>query len=176
MREHLAIVTLGTLFVLSVAAQVSDAVRQSVSRWLLLNVVPSWRFFGPNPMIGDMHLLFRRRSEGGLLGRWEEIWIPPQGRLRALWNPSRLEDKALADMVNAMLAVSHSLKRRISDEARLNQAIQFSQPYLALLAWVMDYGGQPTVREQRQFAVVESRNDGGAGHSLIFLSHFHSTS
>jgi hypothetical protein len=176
MRAYFAALLLGAIFAVSVAAQVSDTVRKNVSRWFALNVVPSWRFFGPTPVISDMHLLFRVQPAGGPPGRWQEIPIPPQGRWRALWNPSRLADKALQDMVNALSAGSHSLHRRIADPTRLDQAVQVSQPYLALLAWVMEYGGQSSTPEQRQFALVGSPGEDGSGHSLIFVSRFHSAS
>jgi len=172
-RELLAYVVLGTILLLSIGAQFSDRLRKMMSRRFGLNVIPSWRFFGPIPAILDLHLLYRIHREGGPPGRWQEIPIPPQGRLRAVWNPNRLQDKALNDLGNALSAGSHSLRRHTPDDKRLRQAVQVSQPYLALLSWVMDYAGPPVVPELRQFALVGSGADHLTESSVIFLSQLH---
>jgi hypothetical protein len=173
MREYFAYVVLGTLLFLSFGAQISDRLRKMLSRKVGLNVVPSWRFFGPVPAIKDMHLLFRTQSQYGHHEHWREIPIPPQGRWRAVWNPSRFADKALSDLGNALSAGSHALRQRIPDTARVHQAVQLSQPYLALLSWVMDYAGQPEATELRQFALVGSGADQESQSSVIFVSRFH---
>jgi hypothetical protein len=173
MREYFAYLILGTILSLSVGAQISDRLRKLLSRKVGLNVVPSWRFFGPVPAIMDMHLLFRTESGDGSPGHWREIPIPPQGRWRAVWNPSRLEDKALNDLGNALSAGSHALRQRTPDAEQVQRALQVSQPYLALLAWVMDYAGPPKAPEFRQFALVGSGADQQAESSVIFVSRLH---
>jgi hypothetical protein len=173
MREYFACLILGTIFVLSIGAQISDRLRKAMSRRFGLNVVPSWRFFGPVPAITDMHLLVRTRHEDGEFGHWREIPIPPQGRWRAVWNPNRLEDKALNDLGNAISAGSHALRRRMLDADQVQRALQVSQPYLALLSWVMDYVGPPCAPEFRQFALVGSGADHAVESSVIFVSRLH---
>ena len=175
MREALAVTLFGLVLALTIGAQISDSLRKSISRRPILNIVPSWRFFGPVPAIMDMHLLIRAQSSGCEPGSWQEIPIPPQGRWRALWNPSRLEDKAVHDLANGLSAGSHYLRERISDPARLLQVVQVSQPYMALLSWVMDYAGEPTVSESRQFALIGATGGDGSEPSVIFISRFHMT-
>jgi hypothetical protein len=164
---------MGALLILTIGAQISDRFRRALSRRVVLNVVPSWRFFGPVPSILDMHLFFRTQFADGRQGRWQEIPIPPQGRWRAVWNPSRLEDKALNDLGNAVSAGSHTLRRRTTDPMKVQQAIQVSQPYLALLCWIDDYAGSTSDLQFRQFALIGSGADHRAESSVLFVSQLH---
>src|SRR3954447_16959180 len=118
MREAFALSLFGLVLALTIGAQISDSLRKSISRRAVLNIVPSWRFFGPVPAIMDVHLLLRVQSPGCEPGPWQEVQIPSQGRWRALWNPSRLEDKAVHDLANGLSAGSHYLRERISDRAQ----------------------------------------------------------
>jgi acetone carboxylase gamma subunit len=86
-----------------------------------------------------------------------------------LWNPSRFADKALHDMVNSLLDACTFLK-----ESSTAKAIQVTQPYLALLAWTMEWDASVTLGNRRQFAIVSSAGDRGRTAEVVFVSDFHS--
>src|SRR4051812_29892499 len=67
--------------------------------------IPNWRFFGPNPGVKDVHLLYRDLDESGHPGEWREVEIASERRWYALaWNARNRAPKALFDALQAINA------------------------------------------------------------------------
>jgi hypothetical protein len=171
-----SLAVLGPLLALSVVAQVSTPLRVRLTARPSLRVVPSWRFFGPKPMVADVHLLVREHVDGDRTpARWREIPVPPQRRGRAVWNPSRFADKALHDLSNALVVSCHDLRDRAADEVVFTRAHQVLRPYLGLLTWVTEWSGPGRADERRQFALVSAERESTAAdqYDVLFISREH---
>lgn len=132
-----------------------------LSRMCLL---PNWRFFGPNPLTSDLHLLFRTVTVDGNSSIWREVG--PQGArpLRsAIWNPERRVRKALFDIVVSL-----------SKEAEESSAhIQASVPYIALLSIVVGIGREADTHKIQYCVLERCYLAPTAMPSVIFCSYLH---
>jgi hypothetical protein len=174
MRGTLAVALLTPILLLSIVAQVSLPAREWFSQKAIFRLIPSWRFFGPTPATSDVHLLVRQRETNLVLGEWFEIPIPGGHVGRALWNPGRFPDKALHDLTQSLVRCCHELRERADDDATYGRARQVLQPYLALLAWVLEATSDLASDSQRQFALVSAPSTGDdAEPQVLFVSSFH---
>src|SRR5262249_46275248 len=115
MRAVLAVAVLVPLLGLSVLAQCWTRLRARWGHRFGMRVVPSWRFFGPAPMVAVVHLLMRSRVGRSDPTAWAEVPVPSQQRGRAIWNPSRFADKAVHDLTNSLVAACHDLRDRTDE-------------------------------------------------------------
>ena len=90
-------------------------------------LVPGWKFFAPNPVQGDYHLLYRDQLADGTVTEWTEVTLFQRRRWwNVAWNPGKRANKALFDAI-----------QDLSDEARRNPGtLVGSISYLTLLNYV----------------------------------------
>ena len=121
-----------------------------LERWLrtrdVFLLLPIWTFFAPNPGTTDTRLLWRESFASGDTNHWHELSPPRPTRWRALWNPDRRVQKAIAD---AGALVAQARAETDSD------AVLLSVPYLMLLNYVAAQDGSPHAIA-RQFLVVQT--------------------
>jgi hypothetical protein len=126
-------------------------------------LLPIWTFFAPNPGTTDTRLLWREALGSGHVGPWRELSPPRWSPWRALWNPDRRTQKAIAD-AGGLLA-QH---RGDSD------SVQLTIPYLMLLRYVAAQCGSPHAIA-RQFVVVQTTGEPPdfAEVETVAISHWH---
>lgn len=127
-------------------------------------VVPLWTFFAPNPRTTDQHLLYRDRLPTKGVGPWRELKLREPRRVsHAVWNPQKREEKALADIISALV--------RTPQWAKEPRVLMLGDPYLALLVHV---ASRPTgtFATSRQFVVVAMAGSGDLPVVLL-LSGWH---
>ena len=119
----------------------------------LLDYLPLWTFFAPNPGPSDIRLLFHGREAAGRPGPWLECSREPTiNAWRWVWNPQKLEEKSVIDLA---LLLCRQL-RSVQDEAGDPDTIVLSWPYLVLLAKTM---AQPATagEAERQFCLLATQ-------------------
>ena len=154
LRDLVARAAVGTVaghLVLTAVDNLPDqhATARRIAPWA--GEMPTWRFFGPNPGVDDIHLFTRPAVDGSPTAEWEEVdlsvdrpwWAP-------LWNPGTRGPKALFDATQQlkMLAVSHD-----GDF----DAIASSPPYRLLADHVIRAASRFGEPEQVQFLLLTSR-------------------
>jgi hypothetical protein len=166
LREALTALVLAAAFVASVLNQFHFPWwKRNVARFDRFVLLPYWSFFAPNPGFAGVHLVLRDRTPGGM-SEWSEIPLPSTTRWRWLWNPARFERKALQDYLSGLT--------RSAAEVQHGRALELTDAYIALLAWVH---AQPTTSTQathRQFALLQTVGHGR--HRVlqpVFLSREH---
>lgn len=122
-----------------------------IERLDVLNLLPRWSFFAPNPGHHDVHVVYREWQSGNASG-WVEI-APgsTDSSIRWFWNPDRYITKSISDLATGLLMSQQTL------EPESRRAILLSAPYIGLLAWVV---AQPMTSEHisaRQFAIVRTQ-------------------
>jgi hypothetical protein len=165
-RQVLTALILGTVFAASVLNQFHSLWwRRIVARYDRFVLLPFWAFFAPNPGFAGVHLVYRDRTPTGL-SAWSEILLPSTTRWRWLWNPARFERKALQDYLNGLARNAAQLQQ--------TRALELTDSYLALLAWVE---AQPRIlggATHRQFALLQTVGHGtGRLVRPVFLSREH---
>lgn len=119
----------------------------------LLDYLPLWTFFAPNPGQSDIRLLYRSRQAAGEAGAWLECGRQPAANpLKWVWNPQKLEEKAVIDLA---LLLCRQLRSMPGDAVDPDTLI-LSWPYLALLAKTMS---QPVAagETERQFCLLATQ-------------------
>jgi hypothetical protein len=69
-----------------------------------LGLVPSWRFFGPNPTTWDYYLNVRYGDGAGSWGPWIDITPGGRGKFAFLWNPRRRPRKVFGSACRQILS------------------------------------------------------------------------
>lgn len=157
---------LGLWFAASVAQQIwPESLSRNLSN-IALGLIPRWRFFAPNPVRDDTHIVFRDQC-GGTWNGWQ-VLTPAAGPRgwRWIWHPQRYPIKAASDLAN-------SLRLSMSRSRDCPEGVLLSSPYLGILTWVV---AQPAPADvtYRQFAVVTSRGfSGDAQLDVLFVSEPH---
>lgn len=162
-------------FILSVAGQFQTPRTNALRRYDVLQLLPIWTFFAPNPGSSDYHVIVRDRFSNGSLTDWRDAMpIPSQTATTWLWNPRKRRQKVLVDAVASvaeMCAPGGDLA--IAPEV-LRRALLISSPYLVLLNMVVHCVKHAPGATASQFAVVERS---GFGHevqpTLLLRSPFH---
>ncbi len=126
-------------------------------------LLPMWTFFAPNPGTTDTRLLWREALGSRHFGPWHELSPPRSHPWRAIWNPNRRIQKAIAD-AGGLLA-----------HAGEAESTTLTIPYLLLLKYVAAQTGSPHAIA-RQFAVVQTSGEPPAFDEvrLVALSRWHS--
>jgi hypothetical protein len=157
-------------FVMSVIAQAVPRVHYHLGVASRFGLIPSWRFFAPNPATSDTHLFFRDRSADRTVGSLRPAsTIASRHWHQLFWNPSKFHDKVITDVSGALLQHSRELGRAGLDD----RLITLSTPYLALLHLAMRAPHRPE-SVARQFILADetpSAND--AERRIVFVSGFH---
>lgn len=143
----------------------------------VLNIVPYWTFFAPNPGRHDYHVLVRSASTPQMdLDRcpWRQLSGLRNRRTRdALWHPRKRTDKALFDCVSAIGTLVPQLSGIESSE-RFNAAICFTGPYMLLLQRASIDAAQRG-HDSCQFVVARTTGYGNrVPPRIILLSLVHS--
>jgi hypothetical protein len=163
----LSVVVLSLWFAASVVHQFRFAAWQRLARIDILNLLPRWTFFAPNPGRTDFHIVFRDFA-GDSPGEWRNfLSLPRPNRLRWLWNPDRFVAKAASDAIVALQAAA-------STKSMSERSVLFSGPYLAILTWVMAPRDKCAAVGKRQFAVVGTQGFGKERRlEVLFVSEAH---
>jgi hypothetical protein len=109
-------------------------------------LLPMWTFFAPNPGTSDARLIWRESLGSRHFGPWHELSPPRAHPWRAVWNPNRRIQKAIAD-AGGLLA-----------HAGEAESTTVTIPYLLLLKYVAEQTGSPHAIA-RQFAVVRTSGE-----------------
>jgi len=106
-------------FAASVVHQFSYAWWHRLARIDILNLLPRWTFFAPNPGRTDFHIICRD-IRGDLPGEWYNLFaFPRPNHLRWLWNPHRFVAKAVSDAIAALLMGNRSRIGMVVGRGRL---------------------------------------------------------
>lgn len=129
-------------------------------RWLRLadplNLIPTYRFFGPIPITHDYRLFFRDFTECGHLAGWVEITPHPSRSVYScIWNPGRRPRKVFGMHVERLRR--SPTKAFGHDDGGHHKATTGSSSYRALLTYVLHLPPSPGAIK-RQFAVTQSRD------------------
>jgi hypothetical protein len=90
--------------VLSVLSQQARPGKNKLKALDLLDILPNYKFFCPNPITYDYHLYYRTGSLTGLPGEWKEIYISKKTAfLCAIWNPSKKNRKVFTRIINEII-------------------------------------------------------------------------
>ena len=157
---------LATWFAVTAVCQPISGLAAHIRSWDLLNLIPAWTFFAPNPGMHDLHLLYRDRLAGGHLTQWKEVPMArPALPLLPLWCPGRRHNKALLDVMKH-LALEVGVHRDSPN------VLQLSLPYLAVLNFIsrLPREGDVTLT---QFLLMRSVGASSAAPEAVFLSSLH---
>ncbi len=88
-REYSLSAILGIWFLLSALRQTRRIKPSWIRKLDPIGLIPSWRFFGPNPTTWDYGLYVRVRDGEGPWGPWMNITPCSRPRFAFLWNPQR---------------------------------------------------------------------------------------
>lgn len=121
------------LYVVWCAATIANQFHSWCPRWLkaldVFGLIPVWTFFAPNPGMTDYYLLYRDRLPSGSLDNWRRVELRPwENSFRfALWNPTKRKQKALSDMVSALI--------RLAKDRKAEELI-VTVPYILILNFI----------------------------------------
>jgi hypothetical protein len=162
------VLLLAIWFVLSVVNQLGWRWFRRLQYADLLQLLPLWNFFAPNPGVQDYYLLYRDEDQGHKIGDWHLVQ-PTESRrwISCLWNPAKVENKVLSDLVQ-MLTEYQAMRTKDSS------AIMLSVPYLFLLKMATEAPRKSTDRF-RQFLLTQKQGlDVSDKFVAILLSDLHS--
>jgi hypothetical protein len=159
----------GLWFILSVVFQFNTSIKTGMARLDIFGLLPSWSFFAPTPGTSDYRLAYRDCRKDGNWSFWKEVNVYKEhSPFRFIWNPSKVETKALSDIVQILFKELNSEVYK-----KCPEVIVITNPYLALLQKVVS---EPKEEEtlQRQFAILSSSGyDGKRKIQPLFISCTH---
>jgi hypothetical protein len=124
-----------------------------------LQLLPRYRFFAPDPLDIDFHIVYRDVRAAGPRSAWQEVPFPRPRHtslLRPLWNPSHRDHVAVLDSVRTICLLADAV---VPACPLGTQIIAASFPYLFVLHQVMRMGAEAGV-VGRQLMVVETTGSG----------------
>jgi hypothetical protein len=181
-----AILLLLVVWAIGTAIRVHKPTRTKMKQYLGesgMLLVPSYRFFAPEPGKYDFHLLYRERLDDDTVTDWQhcnDLTDLPT-RLHWIWNPKMYDTKAMFDYAQSLYdALKDEKDDQESDEdvpesphleeIDMNDYV-LSAPYISLLSYVTGASDDPSA-EQVQFLIVRgSLRDEDS--EPFFLSYFH---
>jgi hypothetical protein len=120
-------------------------------------LIPSWNFFAPNPGVHDYYLLFRDYLMDGEAGPWRNVdsFSNPRRWTTCVWNPDKLEKKALFDVVMALVQELPEELRGSSEPMPPGsfEYLKLSIPYIALTHYILTAPRSP-LSASRQFLIM----------------------
>ena len=95
-------------FLLTVLVQFPNPIGRFLSRHDGLLILPVWKYFAPDPVAVDYHLVFHYTASDGTEHEYNELFCGTQSRYIStwIWNPSRRIAKAEHVLLADLLAVS----------------------------------------------------------------------
>jgi hypothetical protein len=159
--EFFVIIVYSVWAVFSILSQSTNTLTERLKSRDLLNLLPNYKFFCPNPIRNDYHLYYRGRKDESV-GEWKEIRI---GRriplLCAIWNPYKRERKVFYKIVKTVR------KHYINKNKR-----PYGHAYLLLLDFVQ--GREPDSFDSIQFRITSRQDLREKGKERdFFISNFH---
>jgi hypothetical protein len=121
------------LYVVWCAATIANQFDSRCPDWLkavdVFGLIPVWTFFAPNPGMTDYYLLYRDRLPDGSFDNWRRVELRPWENTfqLALWNPTKRKQKALSDIVSALI--------RLAKDSKPEELI-VTVPYLLILNFI----------------------------------------
>ncbi|MCB9235982.1 MAG: hypothetical protein H6581_30320 [Bacteroidia bacterium] len=113
--------------------------------WALL---PNWNLFAPRPGVADYYVMCRDQAGAEEAGPWLMAYGPePRKWFHGLWNPNKVEAKAVFDLVQQFAGLI--LQMKAGGEEELLQ----SAPYLHLLHFVRHLP-RAGAKTQTQFSII----------------------
>lgn len=142
---------LSAWFIISLVFQFSSKVKSKVAEHDVFGLIPSWSFFAPIPGTSDYRLVYRDYKQNETFSEWSEVsFYKKFSLLRVVWNPQKVEIKALSDVCQIFL------KEVTSDFYKANPALlRVTTSYIALLSKVCNEP-KPYDSRERQFAILTS--------------------
>ena len=116
--------------ILSILPQSTNKLTDKIKSYDLLNILPNYKFFCPNPIRSDYHLYYRGRFQDDQFSQWEEIRIGHKVQLLcAIWNPHKRERK-----------VFYKVVKIIRKHYRKRKGTHYGHAYLLLLDFIKNQG------------------------------------
>jgi hypothetical protein len=146
---------------LCIASQFSTDRINALKRFDVLQILPIWTFFAPNPGRSDYHVIGRDRLRDGTVTSWRDVLpIPGQDALSPFWNPRKRRTKVVVDAVATLVDMVGRAKRDDRPTASLERTLLISGPYLVLVNIVAHAADHHPDAAAFQFAVVERQGFG----------------
>ncbi len=137
-----------------------------ISKFDILNLLPDWSFFAPNPGRHDIHLVYRNWNHNDPES-WIEFTTYKMSGWRCVWNPNRYCNKALFDLSNAL-----NWERKVYEDDQ--KSIMLSRSYISILSLVMEQPLLDINITDRQFAIVGTQaSKGDRKIELRYISQIH---
>jgi hypothetical protein len=152
----------------------ATCLRQLNNRWFielipsaLLDYLPLWTFFAPNPGTTDIRLLYRDRDNYGHEGEWIECCRKAHtSKWRFFWNPDKLQDKAVIDLALLLCRIQLSLTGK-------TDFLMMTWPYLVLLSRTAAEPNELKLRD-RQFSILATEGlTEPRSVKVLYISHWH---
>jgi hypothetical protein len=167
--DNFIISLLGIWLFLTIVAQFSGI---RWIKWIIdrdpFDLIPSWTFFAPNPIISDYQILYRDKLFNGQFSNWEQVQYRDYSIFHSILNPDKRRRKAIAGYCKTILkSASKNLK---------NEAITSSYPYLVILTYIMSMP-KNHLCEYRQFLIARSFGYKSSKQpDILFISNLHNLS
>jgi hypothetical protein len=137
----------------------------------ILQLLPLWTFFAPNPGVCDYHLLMRTRRKDGSFSSFEQINLKPAKKLvTSIWNPHKRAQKSLSDYVQEIIGMINNgdVKEDNKHQLKLNLS------YISILNYCSSLKKSDHELECVQFMILESYGYKETQNPrLILNSEFH---
>jgi len=138
----------------------------------LLNIIPLWTFFAPQPGKSDYHLLYRDKNTDEIIGEWTELEISVERNwFNFIWNPQKRKKKILADIVQSLVAIIARYQKEKEDARKF---LMYTLPYVMILNTIIQEDSKIKEPFYRQFMLAESSGYlEDRAPSFILVSKFH---
>ena len=167
--DYFIISLLGIWLFLTIVAQFSGI---KWIKWIIdrdpFDLIPSWTFFAPNPIVSDYQILYRDKLFNGQFRNWEQVKYRDYSVFHSILNPDKRRRKAIAGYCKTIL--------KSASENPKNESITLSYPYLVILTYIMSMPKNPLYKS-RQFLIARSFGYLSSKQSdILFISHLHNLS
>jgi hypothetical protein len=119
---------LGIWFLLTALRQMRKKKPQWLNKLDFLRLIPTWRFFGPNPVTWDYRLYLRTADNNNEWSIWRDVTpATSRGTMSFFWNPQRRVRKVFSTASRRVVSFPES-KREDSWEYQMLLNYVFAQP------------------------------------------------
>lgn len=153
--DWLVVVLVGVLSVAHASRLIAFVRRTPKPQWWRrldwFHLIPYGGFFAPGAPASEPLLMLRDSFSNGITSAWTIVPQPPKGHwVQALWNPSKMEQKARVECANWLLSEATAF----SKGGGVPASFLLSEPYILLLQYAVEL---PRLASPSavQFAVVE---------------------
>ncbi|MCO8266560.1 hypothetical protein NKF06_08175 [Haloferax sp. AB510] len=183
-----AVISTLTIWTVATSTRVFDPVRERLKAVIGepgLSLIPSYRFFAPEPARYDFHLLYRTKTEDERVTDWQHCdeFIDFPSQLHWAWNPQLYDTKAMFDYAQSLYEAVKDEKEKdndaeVTDDVSTSSLQQIdmedyvvSTPYIALLNYVSHLPGVSDSKEVQYLIIRGSLREEES--KPFFLSYFH---